>query len=65
MPEFFYVLIDNKPTRLEKGRIMSIEPSITGAKIIMEASHSSEEPIIYYTTEEYESVMKSYLGTSV
>lgn len=62
MAEFFYVLIDNQPARLEKKRIISIEPYPGGTRIIMEASHLEEEPIVYITSEEYEAVMHSYLS---
>ena len=60
--DFFSVLIDGKPTRFEKNRIIEIEPYTGGTKITMEASHAEEEPIIYFTPEDYEMVMKSYLG---
>ncbi|WP_207428871.1 hypothetical protein [Pedobacter sp. SYSU D00535] len=59
--KFFTVLIDNKPTMFEKGRIITIEPYDFGTKIIMEASHLEEEPIVYITSESYDLVMKSYL----
>lgn len=60
---FFIVLIDDVPTRFEKNRIIEIEPSQNGgSKIIMEASHEAEEPIIYFTSEAYEDVMKSFLS---
>jgi hypothetical protein len=62
MSDFFTVLIDNKPTRFEKRRILSVEPYEFGTKIIMEASHTEEEPIIYFTSEAHELVMKSYLS---
>lgn len=60
MSNFFTVLIDEKPMTFEKDRIMAIEPYEFGTKIIMEASHTEEEPIIYFTSEAHESVMKSY-----
>jgi hypothetical protein len=56
------VLIDGKPTRFEKRRIIAVEPYEFGTKIIMEASHTEEEPIIYFTPESHELVMKSYLS---
>ncbi len=59
---FFTVLIDNKPTRFEKQRVIAIEPYEFGTKIIFEASHTEEEPIIYFTNEPYDDVYKSYLG---
>ncbi|PRY52337.1 hypothetical protein B0I27_10697 [Arcticibacter pallidicorallinus] len=60
---FFMVLIDGVPTRFEKGRIIEIEPSGNGgSKIIMDASHEAEEPIIYFTSEAYDDVMKSFLS---
>jgi len=62
MSDFFTVLIDDKPMRFEKGRIIAVEPYEFGTKIIMEASHTEEEPIIYFTSEAHESVMKSYLS---
>lgn len=62
MSEFFTVLIDDKPTRFEKRRIMVVEPYEFGTKITMEASHEDEEPIIYFTSEAHEMVMKSYLS---
>ena len=60
MSDFFTVLIDNKPARFEKKRIIALEPYEFGTKIIMEASHSEEEPIIYFTNEPHELVLKSY-----
>ncbi len=60
--EFFSVMIDGKPARLEKKRILEIQPYTGGTKIIIEASHTSEEPLIYFTPEDYETVMRSYLG---
>ena len=62
MSEFFTVLIDDKPTRFEKKRIIAVEPYEFGTKIIMEASHTEEEPIIYFTSEAHDLVMKSYLS---
>ena len=62
MSEFFTVLIDDKPTRFEKRRIMVVEPYEFGTKITMEASHEDEEPIVYFTSESHEMVMKSYLS---
>ncbi|WP_207533093.1 hypothetical protein [Desertivirga arenae] len=59
---FFTVLIDDKPTRFEKQRVIAIEPYEFGTKIIIEASHTEEEPIIYFTKEQYDDVYKSYLG---
>lgn len=57
------VLIDDVPTRFEKSRIIEITPSGNGgSKITMDASHEAEEPIVYFTTEEYEEVMKSFLS---
>ena len=60
MSEFFTVLIDDQPTRFEKKRILALEPYEFGTKIIMEASHTEEEPIIYFTSEPHEVVMKSF-----
>ncbi|RXF72236.1 hypothetical protein [Arcticibacter tournemirensis] len=60
--EFFSVMIDDKPVRFEKKRILEIQPYTGGTRIIMEASHTSEEPLIYFTPDEYEAVMRSYLG---
>ena len=60
MSNFFSVMIDGVMTNLEKNRIIAIEPSAVGTKIIMEASHTEEEPIIYILKEEYEDVVKSY-----
>ena len=62
MSDFFTVMIDDKPTRFEKRRILSVEPYEFGTKITMEASHEEEEPIIYFTTEAHELVMRSYLS---
>jgi hypothetical protein len=62
MSDFFTVMIDDKPTRFEKRRILSVEPYEFGTKITMEASHAEEEPIIYFTTEAHELVMRSYLS---
>ncbi|HXI00159.1 MAG TPA: hypothetical protein VNI52_07800 [Sphingobacteriaceae bacterium] len=63
MPDgFFNVMIDDQVTTFEKVRIVAIEPYEFGTKIIIEASHTEEEPIIYFTPEEYEKVMASYLG---
>ena len=60
---FFSVLIDNIPTQFEKNRIIEILPQDNGgSKIIMDASHESEEPIIYFTSEAYDDVMKSFLS---
>ena len=59
---FFTILIDNKPTRFEKQRVISIEPYEFGTKVIIEASHSEEEPIVYFTKEAYDEVYKSYLS---
>ncbi len=60
MSNFFTVLIDDKPTRFEKNRIIALEPYEFGTRIIMEASHLEEEPIIYFTKESHELVLKSY-----
>lgn len=60
--EFFGLMIDGRLTNFEKKRIISIEPYENGTKIIMEASHLSEEPIIYFTPEDYENVMQAYLS---
>ncbi len=59
--DYFIVLIDNRPTRFEKNRIISIDPHELGTKILLEASHVDEEPIQYFTSESYENVIKSYL----
>jgi len=59
---FFTLLIDDEIVSFEKGRIITIEPYEFGTKITLEASHTSEEPIIYLTSEEYAQVMKSYLS---
>ena len=58
---FFTVLIDNKPTSLEKKRVIAIESYNLGTRITIEASHEEEEPIIYFTSVSYEDVMRSYL----
>jgi hypothetical protein len=58
----FTLLIDDEVVTFEKRRIITIEPYEYGTKITMEASHTSEEPITYVTTEEYAQVMKSYLS---
>lgn len=58
----FTLLIDDDIVNFDKSRIISIEPYEFGTKITMEASHTSEEPIIYFTRTEYASVMKSYLS---
>jgi hypothetical protein len=60
--DFFNVMIDDQVTSFEKARIVAIEPYEYGTKIILEASHTEEEPIIYFTPEDYEKVMASYLG---
>lgn len=62
MSDFFTILINGKPTRFEKRRILAVEPYEFGTKIIMEASHEEEEPIIYFTPEAHEMVMKSYFS---
>ena len=62
MTDFFTVLIDDQPTRFEKRRVIAVEPYEFGTKIILEASHTEEEPIIYFTPETHENVMKSYLS---
>jgi hypothetical protein len=59
---FFSVIIDDRPTRLEKNRVISIEPYEFGTKIILEASHAEEEPFVLITPENYENVMQGYLG---
>ncbi len=59
---FFTILIDNHPTRFEKKRVIAIEPYDFGTKIIIEASHEDEEPIIYFTNEVYDEVYRSYLS---
>jgi len=58
----FTLLIDDELVRFEKNRVISVEPYEFGTKITLEASHTSEEPIIYFTREEYSQVMKSYLS---
>lgn len=62
MGEFFTVTIDNIPTRFEKKRVIAVEPYEFGTKIIIEASHTEEEPIIYFTSEAHEIVMQAYLS---
>lgn len=59
---FFQVLIDDEVTTIEKNRVITIEPYERGTKIIMEASHLAEEPITYFTPEDYDKVMSSYLS---
>ena len=59
---FFQVLIDDEITTLEKSRVLAIEPYARGTKITLEASHLEEEPITYFTPEEYNKVMSSYLS---
>jgi hypothetical protein len=59
---FFQVLIDDEVTMIEKNRVITIEPYERGTRITMEASHTAEEPITYFTPEEYEKVMSSYLS---
>ena len=58
---YFTVLIDSRPTQFEKSRVISIEPCGVGTEILIEASHVDEEPIVYFTSESYENVIKSYL----
>jgi hypothetical protein len=58
----FTLLIDDELVAFEKRRIISIEPYEFGTRIIMEASHTAEEPITYFTSEKYAQVMKSYLS---
>jgi len=58
----FTLLIDDELVRFEKNRVISVEPYEFGTKITLEASHTSEEPIIYFTSEKYPQVMKSYLS---
>ncbi len=60
---FFSVIIDDKPTRLEKNRVIEIEQYEFGTKIILEASHTEEEPFVLLTSENYENVMQAYLGS--
>ena len=55
-------MIDGRPARFEKNRIIEILPYPGGTKIIMEASHLEEEPLVYITPEDYDLVMKAYLG---
>ena len=58
--DFFSVLIGDELVRLEKSRVIEIEPAFQGTKITIEASHLEEEPIVYTTHEPYEAVMQSY-----
>lgn len=58
---FFTVFIEERPVRFEKNRVISIESYEFGTKIMMEASHEEEEPIVYFTSEPYDQVMRSYL----
>lgn len=58
----FTLLIDDEVVSFDKSRIITIEPYEFGTKITMEASHTSEEPIIYFTRTDYAQVMKSYLS---
>lgn len=60
--EFFNVMIDNQVTTFEKARIVAIEPYEYGTKITLEASHTEEEPMVYFTPENYDKVMASYLA---
>lgn len=60
--KFFYVMLDEEITRLEKNRIISIEPYEFGTKIILEASHAAEEPLVFFSSESYDKVMTSYLS---
>ncbi|HEY0896084.1 MAG TPA: hypothetical protein VGE15_05990 [Sphingobacteriaceae bacterium] len=62
MGAYFNVLIDNEVMTFEKKRVITIEPYEGGTKIFLEASHIDEEPITYFTPEEYDKVMSSYLG---
>jgi hypothetical protein len=62
MGAFFSVLIDNEVTTFEKNRVILIEPYERGTRIMLEASHLDEEPITYFTPEDYEKVMSSYLN---
>jgi hypothetical protein len=63
MPQgFFNVMVDGEVTIFEKARILSIEPYEFGTKIILEASHTAEEPLVYFTPENYDKVMSSYLA---
>ncbi|MXV15701.1 hypothetical protein [Hufsiella ginkgonis] len=57
---FFTLMIDNEIVTFEKSRIIAIEPAYQGTRIVLEASHTEEEPIIYLTPESYEDVMRSY-----
>jgi len=59
---FFTILIENLPTRFEKKRVIAIEPHEFGTKIILEASHEDEEPLVYFSTELYDEVYRSYLS---
>lgn len=59
---FFYIMLDDELTRFEKNRIISIEPYENGTKITLEASHSAEEPFVYFSPEAYDKVMASYLS---
>lgn len=59
---FFYIILDNELTRFEKNRIISIEPYEFGTKIILEASHAAEEPLIFFSSEAYDKVMSAYLS---
>jgi len=62
MADFFTLLIDNQLVTFEKKRVITIEPTFNGTRIILEASHEDEEPFIYLVKEPYEAVIKAYLG---
>lgn len=62
MSSFFVVMVDNEVTTFEKNRVISIEPYERGTKITIEASHAAEEPITYFTPEDYDKVMSAYLS---
>lgn len=60
--EFFSIMLYGELTTFEKKRVISIEPWGEGTRIILEASHFSEEPLVYDTPEPYDSVMQAYLS---
>lgn len=59
---FFSIMLSGELTTFEKKRIISIEPYGDGTRITLEASHSSEEPLVYDSSEPYDEVMRAYLS---
>jgi len=60
--KFFSIMLNDELTTFEKKRVISIEPWGEGTRITLEASHLSEEPLVYDSPEPYDSIMQAYLS---